>query len=63
MAVFHYVPLHSAPAGRRYGRTNGTLRVTEDLSARLVRLPMHSDMSTADQDFVINAVRDFFAAR
>jgi dTDP-4-amino-4,6-dideoxygalactose transaminase len=63
MAVFHYVPLHSAPAGRRYGRTNGTLRVTEDLSARLVRLPMHLDMSTADQDFVINAVRDFFAAR
>jgi dTDP-4-amino-4,6-dideoxygalactose transaminase len=37
---FHYVPLHSAPAGRRYGRASGELPVTDDTSARLVRLPM-----------------------
>jgi dTDP-4-amino-4,6-dideoxygalactose transaminase len=37
---FHYVPLHSAPAGRRYGRSLGELPVTDDISARLVRLPM-----------------------
>ena len=39
-AVFHYVPLHSAPAGRRFGRTAGPMAVTEDCSARLVRLPL-----------------------
>ncbi len=38
--VFHYVPLHSSPAGRKYGRTHGELPVTEDLSDRLLRLPM-----------------------
>jgi dTDP-4-amino-4,6-dideoxygalactose transaminase len=39
-AVFHYVPLHSAPAGRRFGRTVGPMDVTDDCSARLVRLPL-----------------------
>ena len=39
-AVFHYVPLHSAPAGLRFARQHGPLTVTEDLSARLVRLPL-----------------------
>jgi dTDP-4-amino-4,6-dideoxygalactose transaminase len=39
-AVFHYIPLHSAPAGQRFGRTDGALVHTDDLSARLVRLPL-----------------------
>ena len=39
-AVFHYVPLHSSPAGRRFGRVSGELRVTDDASARLVRMPL-----------------------
>ena len=39
-AVFHYVPLHSSPAGLRYGRVAGELPVTDDLSARLIRLPL-----------------------
>ena len=38
--VFHYVPLHNSPAGLKYGRSNGDLTVTEDLSERLLRLPM-----------------------
>jgi len=38
--VFHYVPLHSAPAGQRFGRTHGKLKVTEDIAGRLVRLPL-----------------------
>ena len=38
--VFHYVPLHSAPAGRVRGRASGSLGVTEDLSARVLRLPL-----------------------
>jgi dTDP-4-amino-4,6-dideoxygalactose transaminase len=39
-SVFHYVPLHSSPMGRRFGRTSGDLRLTENLSERLVRLPV-----------------------
>lgn len=38
--VFHYVPLHSSPAGLKYGRAQGDLRVTSEVSERLVRLPM-----------------------
>ena len=38
---FHYVPLHNAPAGQRFARTSGELPRTEDLSARLVRLPLY----------------------
>ena len=39
-AVFHYVPLHSSPAGQRFGRTSGDLPVTDDISNRLVRMPL-----------------------
>ncbi|HEY1303430.1 MAG TPA: dTDP-4-amino-4,6-dideoxygalactose transaminase [Vicinamibacterales bacterium] len=39
-AVFHYVPLHSSPAGQRYGHTAGSLDVTDDYSNRIVRLPL-----------------------
>jgi dTDP-4-amino-4,6-dideoxygalactose transaminase len=44
---FHYVPLHSAPAGLRFGRVSGQLVHTEDLSARLVRLPLYPQMGDA----------------
>jgi dTDP-4-amino-4,6-dideoxygalactose transaminase len=43
-AVFHYVPLHSAPAGQRHGRAAGPLPVTDDRSARLIRLPLWAGM-------------------
>jgi dTDP-4-amino-4,6-dideoxygalactose transaminase len=39
-SVFHYVPLHSAPAGRKYGRAHGGLTVTDDIADRLLRLPL-----------------------
>jgi dTDP-4-amino-4,6-dideoxygalactose transaminase len=39
-AVFHYVPLHSSPAGQRYGRVAGSMQVTDDYSSRIVRLPL-----------------------
>jgi dTDP-4-amino-4,6-dideoxygalactose transaminase len=56
-AVFHYVPLHSSPAGERFGRTHGrSLPVTDDISARLIRLPMHYALSEADLDAVAGAV-------
>jgi dTDP-4-amino-4,6-dideoxygalactose transaminase len=39
-SVFHYVPLHSSPGGKRYGRTAGPLPVTDDIANRLLRLPL-----------------------
>jgi dTDP-4-amino-4,6-dideoxygalactose transaminase len=42
---FHYVPLHSAPAGRKFARSCGSMQNTDDLSARLVRLPLFPKMS------------------
>jgi dTDP-4-amino-4,6-dideoxygalactose transaminase len=39
-AVFHYVPLHNSPAGEKYGRSNGSLPITCEMSERLVRLPL-----------------------
>jgi dTDP-4-amino-4,6-dideoxygalactose transaminase len=56
-AIFHYVPLHNSPAGRRYGRTSGELPVTEDAAARLVRLPLHASLTEAEQSYIIDAVR------
>jgi dTDP-4-amino-4,6-dideoxygalactose transaminase len=38
--VFHYIPLHSSPAGEQFGRTAGAMSVTDDISNRLVRLPL-----------------------
>jgi dTDP-4-amino-4,6-dideoxygalactose transaminase len=38
--VFHYIPLHSSPAGRRYGRAHGEMTVTDDVADRLLRLPL-----------------------
>lgn len=55
-AVSHYVPLHDAPAGRIYARVSGKLPLTEDLAARLVRLPLHPGMDEADVDYVAEVV-------
>jgi dTDP-4-amino-4,6-dideoxygalactose transaminase len=53
--VFHYVPLHSAPAGRKFGRAHGELPVTDDVSDRLLRLPMWVGMEE-QQTEIIQAV-------
>jgi dTDP-4-amino-4,6-dideoxygalactose transaminase len=62
-AVFHYIPLHSSPAGLRYGRAHGDLRVTDDASARLVRLPLWVGMSEGDVERVAGVVRDAVTER
>ncbi len=56
-AVFHYVPLHNAPAGLRYARPHGTLPLTEDLSARLVRLPLWAGLSEDAVSIVVDLVK------
>ncbi|MGI8729154.1 MAG: dTDP-4-amino-4,6-dideoxygalactose transaminase [Solirubrobacteraceae bacterium] len=57
-SVFHYVPLHSSQAGRRFGRAHGDLAVTDDISDRLVRLPLWVQMTPADLEVVVRAVSE-----
>jgi dTDP-4-amino-4,6-dideoxygalactose transaminase len=61
MAVFHYIPLHSAPAGRRFGRAHGDMKVTDDLPARLIRLPLWADMQPEQVARICDAVLAAFA--
>lgn len=60
-AVFHYVPLHTAPVGMTFGYRPGDLPVTEDLSSRLVRLPFYHAISEFEQAEVVSRIRDFAA--
>lgn len=55
-AIFHYVPLHSSPAGLRYGRAHGKLDLTDRLSERIVRLPLWIGMGESDQERVIETL-------
>jgi dTDP-4-amino-4,6-dideoxygalactose transaminase len=59
LAVFHYLPLHLSPMGLRFGGGKGDCPVTEDLAARLLRLPFFTGMSMSEQAQVIDAVRAF----
>jgi dTDP-4-amino-4,6-dideoxygalactose transaminase len=56
-AVFHYVPLHTAPAGSRFGRAQGTLPVTTSASGRLLRLPLWAGMPEHEVERVIDALQ------
>ena len=60
-SVTHYVPLHLSAMGQRFGGRSGDCPVTEDLSARLLRLPFHNSLSEADQERVVGAVTSFSA--
>ncbi len=60
MCVFHYVPLHSAPAGLKFGRFNGIDEYTTAESDKLVRLPMYFGLTDEDRDKVIHAVNEFY---
>ena len=56
--VFHYVPLHSSLAGQRHGRAHGELRITNQQSERLVRLPLWVGLSTEQQDRIVQILRN-----
>jgi dTDP-4-amino-4,6-dideoxygalactose transaminase len=60
LAVFHYVPLHSSPIGQTYGYRNGDLPITEDMSRRLLRLPLYHEIAENDQSRVVNQIRRYF---
>jgi len=59
-ATFHYVPLHSAPGGEKYGRFHGDDRWTTRESERLLRLPLYYGMSEDDVQYVARAIKAFY---
>lgn len=59
-AVFHYIPLHNSPAGKKFGKFNGEDKYTTLESEKLIRLPMYYGITKADQDVVIKEIREFY---
>ncbi len=57
-ALSHYVPLHSSPAGRRFGRVAGPMSVTDAAAANLLRLPIHPGLSDEDVAYVVEALHE-----
>lgn len=60
-AVFHYVPLHSAPAGIKYGRFHGEDKYTTKESDRLLRLPMYYRLTAEEVEYIVEQVKAFYA--
>lgn len=60
MATFHYVPLHSAPAGRKFGRFNGEDRFTTKESERLIRLPLFYSITDEEVEYIIEKLKAYF---
>jgi dTDP-4-amino-4,6-dideoxygalactose transaminase len=60
-AIFHYVPLHSSPAGKKYGRIAGKMDVTDTVSDRLLRLPLYFEMTNNEVDRVVGLIWDFYS--
>lgn len=60
MGVFHYIPLHSAPAGKKYGRFHGEDKYTTSESERLLRLPMYYELTEEDVNKVVSVIKEFY---
>ena len=58
--MFHYLPLHSSPAGRRFGRFCGDDVFTTKESERLLRLPMYYGLEPETAEYAANAVKSFY---
>lgn len=59
-APFHYVPLHSSPAGRKFGRFVGNMTITRKVSNNLLRLPLFYDLKENEVDHIVKSIYDFF---
>jgi dTDP-4-amino-4,6-dideoxygalactose transaminase len=62
-AVFHYIPLHSSPAGVKYGRTSGDMKVTDEISDQLLRLPLYYGMTNDEMERVVEAINSFYIGK
>lgn len=56
--VFHYVPLHSSPAGKKFCRVHGTMNVTNAISSRLIRLPIWYGITLEEQEYVVRVLQN-----
>ncbi|MBD5478487.1 MAG: dTDP-4-amino-4,6-dideoxygalactose transaminase [Lachnospiraceae bacterium] len=63
LSVFHYIPLHTAPAGQKFGRFHGEDRFTTRESERLLRLPMYYKLTPDDADYISGKVKEFYGSR
>ena len=61
--VFHYIPLHSAPAGLKWARFHGEDKYTTKESERLLRLPMYYGLHPEDAEAVVQGIKDFYSAK
>lgn len=59
-AVFHYIPLHSAPAGLKYCRFDGEDKFTTKESERLIRLPMFYGLGSSDVEYIVEKIKTFY---
>ena len=59
LGVFHYLPLHNTAFARRIGARTAGCPTTEDVSARLIRLPFYTQMTDAEHDYVVAALVEF----
>lgn len=59
-SVFHYIPLHSAPAGQQFGRFHGEDKYTTKESERLLRLPMYYGLEKKDIEYVVSKIKEFY---
>ena len=59
-AVFHYIPLHTAPAGKEYGRFHGEDKYTTKESERIIRLPMYYELDEQDAKKVMDLIHTFY---
>lgn len=60
LAVFHYVPLHSSVAGKKYARYVGSMEVTDRTSDILLRLPLFYTLTVEEVNYIVGSIRDFF---
>ena len=60
LAVFHYIPLHTAPAGIRFGEFRGEDVYTTKESERLLRLPMFYTLTEAEVEYIVGKVKEFY---
>jgi len=62
-AVFHFVPLHASPMGKKFGYREGDLPITEDMSGRLLRLPAYAELTQGEQEWIADHVEAFLRRR
>ncbi len=63
LCVFHYIPLHSSPAGQQYGRFHGEDIYTTKESERLMRLPMYYSLKEDQVDYIVDRIHKFYASK